>query len=142
MIMSNCSSIFKCMRNHVNSHNTIFRTISVYKDIQYFIIYIHEYHILSLIAIFEYHEKCSSKYWKLKWMLYHYIRNIPLYVFRNILFWELLYMLLAQYLIFLWLRKKTTISDSNTLRWLIYILLIVPTVFFPGTSINWFFFNW
>ncbi len=59
-----------------------------------------------------------------------YIRNIPLYVFRNILFWELLYMFSAGYLNISLAKKKTTISDSNTLRWLIYILLIVPTVFF------------
>ncbi len=51
MIMSNCSSIFKCMRNHVNSHNTIFWTISVYKDIQYFIIYIYMSIIISYCNI-------------------------------------------------------------------------------------------
>ncbi len=75
----------------------------------------------TLIAIFEYHKMCTSKYWKLKWILYHYIRNIPLYVFQNILFWELLYMFSARYQNISLAKKKTTISDSNTLRWLIYI---------------------
>ncbi len=34
------------------------------------------------------HIMCSLQYWNLKWILHHDIRNIPLYVFRNILLWE------------------------------------------------------
>ncbi len=46
----------------------------------------------------KYHNMCSLKYSNLKWILHHYIRNIPLYVFRNILLWELLNMFSARYL--------------------------------------------
>lgn len=108
MIMSNCSSIFKCMRNHVNSHNTIFRTIIVYKDIQYFIIYMYMSIIFnSHMAIFEYHEKCSSKYWKLKWMLYHYIKKYPsVCISKYSLQRTTVYALSAIFKIFLWLRRK------------------------------------
>ncbi len=39
----------------------------------------------------KHHIMCLLKYWISKWILHHGIRNIPLYVFRNILLWELLY---------------------------------------------------
>ncbi len=134
-IIAQCFSVWGIMWIPITRYfeylSTWIYNISLYIRVSYFNIpFVFLNTRKTLIAIFEYHKMCSSKYWTLKWILYHYIRNIPLYVFRNILFWELLYMFSARYLNISLAKKKTTISDSNTLRWLTYILLIVPTVFF------------
>ncbi len=51
----------------------------------------------SFLQYSKYHIMCSLKYWNLKWILHHVTRNILLYVFRNILLWELLYICSQNY---------------------------------------------
>ena len=119
---------------YVISHNTIFRTITVYKDIQYFIIYMYMSIIFNPYGNIWISRKVLIEILKVEVnVISLYLKYPSVCISKYSLQRTTVYALSAIFKIFLWLRKKTTISDSNTLRWLIYILLnvlIIPTVFF------------